>query len=151
LNAIFEYSDFYNNGFLAPSGTSIYTFNPQFVDIANHDYHLQSSSQGIDVGTEDDAPDTDFDGVPRLLLGGVDLGIYEYGIWWNGNISHDWHMAGNWSNGQVPTLTNSVTIPLPTFYQYYPKVNNNASIQRIYLNHLSKLEINATAVLNVLE
>jgi hypothetical protein len=40
--------------------------NPQFVDAANGDFHLQATSPAIDSANGDAAPATDFDGNPRV-------------------------------------------------------------------------------------
>jgi len=78
LNFDFEYSNFWNNGFAVPTGVNITSFNPEFVDSLNNDYHLTASSPCIDAGTSEGAPLTDFDGNPRPIGNGVDIGPYEY-------------------------------------------------------------------------
>ncbi len=78
LNFDFEYSLFYNNGFDAPAGTAIFTFEPGFVDLAANDYHLTATSQCIDTGTSEGAPQTDFDGNIRPFGNGWDIGAYEF-------------------------------------------------------------------------
>jgi hypothetical protein len=57
--------------------------NPLFFDPMNEDYHLQSASPCLNVGTNDapELPTTDKDGQPRiypLINGIVDMGAYEY-------------------------------------------------------------------------
>ncbi len=78
LNFEFEYSDFWNNGFDAPTGNNVFTFNPAFVDLPNFDYHLTETSPCIDAGTSEGAPLTDFDGNTRPIGNGWDIGAYEY-------------------------------------------------------------------------
>jgi hypothetical protein len=57
--------------------------DPLFADPNNGDYHLQSGSPAIDSGSSGQAPQTDFDGVPRPLDGNgdgvraMDMGAYE--------------------------------------------------------------------------
>jgi parallel beta-helix repeat protein len=62
---------------------------PSFVDPANLDYRLRAGSPGIDAGTSNGAPTTDFNGKPRVDVAGVpnrgggarpffDMGAYEF-------------------------------------------------------------------------
>ena len=62
------------------SGSGNIDFDPQFVDAANGDYHLQPGSPCIDSGTNDaprGLPATDIDGDPRVLCDVVDMGVDE--------------------------------------------------------------------------
>jgi hypothetical protein len=62
------------------SGTGIISgVNPLFVDYANNDFHLQSTSPAINAGTSTGAPATDIDGTTRPQGAAVDVGCYEYG------------------------------------------------------------------------
>ena len=72
-------SDFYNNGFSTPSGSNLIISNPQFTNLANADYHLQSGSPCIDAGTSSGVtlPSTDYEGNTRVQGGTVDVGAYE--------------------------------------------------------------------------
>ena len=57
------------------------TSNAQFVNYqqdGSGDYHLKSTSPAIDAGTPVGAPSTDFDGKPRPLDKGYDIGPYVY-------------------------------------------------------------------------
>jgi hypothetical protein len=65
------------------------SIDPQFVNPAGNDYHLQSTSPVIDVGsnTAPDLPDKDLDGNGRIGPGNpstcvaiVDMGTYEYAL-----------------------------------------------------------------------
>ena len=58
--------------------------DPMFVDAAGGDYHLQAGSPCIDAGTNEGAPNMDFDGNPRPIDGDgdniavVDMGAFEF-------------------------------------------------------------------------
>jgi len=70
----------------AASASNI-SVDPLFVNVANKNYHLQSSSPAIDAGTNNapDLPQQDLDGNQRIAgstagcTGIVDLGVYEAG------------------------------------------------------------------------
>ncbi len=92
-------SDFYSNGFATPAGTNLLSSNPQFVDLANADYHLTSSSPCINAGTSNGVtlPDTDYEGNTRVQGGTVDIGAFEtssssstnYALKFNGEATKD--------------------------------------------------------------
>ncbi len=150
LNIDISYSDFFNNGFSAPSGTAIMTFDPKFINISAHDYHLQSISQCIDNGIEMNAPLIDLDSVPRPLLHTIDLGAYEFGIYWIGKESNMWHTSGNWSNSTIPNSNDSVTIPPREYYKYHPEVNSDVDIKKLFLYDNSKMKIKSNVLFNVI-
>ncbi len=52
--------------------------DPQFVNAAGADFHLQNNSPAIDSGTGTNAPNDDFDGVSRPQNGAWDIGAFEY-------------------------------------------------------------------------
>ena len=147
LNINISYTDFYNNGFAAPAGINILTFNPLFVDISNHDYHLLSTSQCINKGDSVNMPAYDKDENPRPLMAKPDIGIYEYGIYWKGFKGNFWSNAANWSNNQVPNTTDSITIPSPQFYYNRPEIYNNTQVKKIYINKKGQLIIKNNATL----
>jgi len=124
--------------------------NPDFVDISSFppDLHLTNTSPAIETGTNNGLT-VDRDSIPRPLLATNDKGAYEFGIYWIGQISNDWHTAGNWSNNSVPTAMDDVTIPPPEFYKYYPEINTNAQINKIYLCGNSQLIIKSGINLNI--
>ncbi len=65
-----------NNG--APVADNINADDPRFVNVSADDFHLQSDSQCIDIGTANGAPATDFDGDVRPQGAGYDIGADEY-------------------------------------------------------------------------
>lgn len=72
-----EYNDLWNNPsgsyeMAAPPGAGNIALDPQFVDAANGDYHLQGGSPCIDAGTGTGAPMEDFEEDPRPLDGNLD-------------------------------------------------------------------------------
>ena len=53
--------------------------DPQLVDPAGDDFHLQAGSPAIDAGSSLGAPTIDFDGNPRPRPGGgFAIGAYEF-------------------------------------------------------------------------
>ena len=62
----------------AYSGMGNLSTDPQFVDAAGEDYHLAAWSPVIDAGTPYGAPDHDYDGDPRPLGYGFDMGYDEF-------------------------------------------------------------------------
>jgi hypothetical protein len=63
-----------------PQGFGNITKEPVFVDAANGDLRLQSTSPCIDAGNTVEAYGiTDLDGKPRVLGAAVDMGAYEFG------------------------------------------------------------------------
>ena len=124
--------------------------NPMFIDAPNDDYHLMSNSPCINAGT-DALSIKDYDGAPIPLLAAPDIGAYEYGIYWNGSVSHDWHTMGNWSSNIVPSTIDSVTIPSLDLYNFYPEVNSDAQVKKIYFHGDSKLIIKENMNFEVLE
>ncbi len=131
--------------------------NPMFKDAPSafedqnydFDFHLTNASPAIDYADTTKAPKMDFEGNPRALLNSDDDGAYEFGIYWNGKISNDWHTNGNWSNNLIPTATDSITIPAAANYNYYPKVNSNAQIKKLFMNGDGQLIIDQNAILNI--
>jgi hypothetical protein len=73
-----EYNDLWNNPggtYEMPTvtlGSGNIALDPQFVDVANGDYHLQADSPCIDTGTSTGAPMEDFEEDPRPLDGDMD-------------------------------------------------------------------------------
>ena len=133
-------------GFNALNGTDGYTItnniagNPQFIDEPNGDFHLSANSPCIDSGINALSL-YDFEGNPIPLQVKTDIGAYEYGIYWNGSISHYWSVAGNWSNNQVPDSNSCITIPEPQFYKYSPGIYNSTQIKSLFLKQDAIMKI----------
>jgi hypothetical protein len=58
-------------------GTDFVEGAPLFVSAGGGDFHVQAGSPAIDAGSSDDAPNDDFDGMPRPQGGGYDIGAFE--------------------------------------------------------------------------
>ncbi|MCX7003995.1 MAG: hypothetical protein NTV22_12100, partial [bacterium] len=61
-----------------PMGAGNITNDPQFVDVANNNFHLQMNSPCVDTGTNlaGMTLQRDLDGNPRIMYGRVDMGAY---------------------------------------------------------------------------
>lgn len=59
-------------------GNGNISLNPMFVDATIGDFRLQTGSPCIDMGTPDDAPETDIMAIVRSQGNGYDIGAYEY-------------------------------------------------------------------------
>ncbi len=129
---------FVNNDAFSPSGTGLagqclgqigfsgnISADPQFVNAAAGDFHLQSTSSAIDAGTNSapNLPQTDFAGNPRILDGNndcvsiVDMGAYELAKAANasfsiGSLTFPNQLIGSTSDRQRATLSNTGTISL---------------------------------------
>ncbi len=131
----------YNGAASCVYGADSVIEDPIFVDTLSFDFHLQDNSPAIEAGIYLDSISFDRDSVPRPLLAKPDIGAYEHGIYWIGQVNNDWNEPGNWSNNQVPSSTDKVTIPPPEYYKYRPEVNVNSQIKAIYINKNAKMLI----------
>jgi hypothetical protein len=62
-----------------PQGTGNITNEPNFLDLTNGDFHLQTNSPCINAGLNSAVVSpTDLDGNPRIVSGKVDMGAYEF-------------------------------------------------------------------------
>jgi PKD repeat protein len=62
-----------------PAGTGNFTNDPAFVNLAGDDFHLQTNSPCINSGNNAFVSVTnDLDGNPRIVVGTVDAGAYEF-------------------------------------------------------------------------
>lgn len=71
--AVIDYNCYHNRGGTALTGPGKYSIadDPKFVDVANHDFHLQTDSPCIDAGDPTDL-------VPPDGGSRIDIGAYEY-------------------------------------------------------------------------
>lgn len=66
------------SGAVYQSGDGVVNVDPLFVDPANNDFHLQSSSPVIDAGVNQGIPSLDYEGETRVSGTTVDMGADEY-------------------------------------------------------------------------
>jgi len=78
---------------------NLFGVDPKFANPAQGDFHLTASSPAIDVGSPQDAPSTDLEGVRRPQGAGYDIGAYEF------------------QQGDAPTFAD-----VPSTYWAYPYV-----------------------------
>lgn len=89
-------------------GTGNITNDPQFVDAAASDFHLQAASPCIDTGSNAFVrTDRDADGNPRIVNGRVDIGAYEYRgagspnlVWYVAPSGSDADPGTNWATAK---------------------------------------------------
>ena len=124
--------------------------NPEFITttVFPPDLHLTSTSPGIDSASNNGLV-MDRDSVPRPLLNGNDIGAFEYGTYWKGSMSHDWHTSSNWSNSMVPSSTDNITIPSSAFYNYFPEVSSNAQVNKLFVQGNGKIEVKPGVILTI--
>ena len=127
------------------SGTNS-TSNPQFTDIANDDYTLQSGSPAIDVASSTYAPSDDINDLTRPQGQADDLGAYEHANTWDGSSSTNWATASNWSENIVPVSGRSPVIVNVT---NDPDITTDVTLEDIIINSGAILDINSTGSLTL--
>ncbi|HKZ54032.1 MAG TPA: right-handed parallel beta-helix repeat-containing protein [Anaerolineales bacterium] len=88
--------------YIGPGNTqdhNLFGVDPKFANPAQGDFHLTASSPAIDVGSPQDTPSTDLEGVRRPQGAGYDIGAYEF------------------QQGDAPTFAD-----VPSTYWAYPYV-----------------------------
>jgi len=111
------------SGYSQDYGDDYIIANPEFVNVSEGDFHLQSDSPAIDNGSSVDAPSVDYDGNPRPIGAGYDIGAYEYlsgpvGLWHfdegegttavdsSGNGNNGTIIGANWTTGKIGSALN---------------------------------------------
>ena len=96
------------------NGTGNITNDPQFVNAAAGDYHLQPFSHCIDAGNNSYVQGaTDLQGHPRIFNGTVDLGAYErIPVWYVATSGSDSAVGTNWSTAKQ-TIQAAVDVAYP--------------------------------------
>ncbi|HQG31608.1 MAG TPA: Ig-like domain-containing protein [Deltaproteobacteria bacterium] len=74
------YSDIGQSGFENDADRHNISLDPRFADQSSGDLHLQDGSPCIDAGSSSapSLPETDFDGMPRIVGRAADMGAFEY-------------------------------------------------------------------------
>jgi len=104
-----------------PVGTNYVIGDPLFYVTIAGDFHIQSTSPAIDVGSSVNAPDFDFDGNPRPQGAGYDIGAYEY---------------------VNPVAIYENIKQSPNLLSIYPNPTNNATTIYFIISEDSKIELN---------
>lgn len=71
-----DHNLFYGTG--NPLGSDYVIGDPLFINPSNADFHLRANSPAINVGTSNEAPNFDFDGIARPRGIHFDIGMFEY-------------------------------------------------------------------------
>jgi len=116
--------------------------DPLFVNGPTGDFHLTGISPCVDTG--DPAADTtgfnfDIEGNPRILQKQIDMGAYEFGVYWTGAVSTDWSDPDNWSNGQVPGSSSTICITVDC--SNFPVISTNTQIQELWLQEGADFDV----------
>ena len=130
-----------NNGIL---------IDPLFENNVGDNYRLSNISPCIDRGDTlfiTTMPQFDLDGAPRLLQSRTDMGAFEFGVYWKGLMSEDWHTATNWSNNLVPD-TNTV-ISIVEGYSFAPTIYGPAYCSALYNSANAILTIKSSGELRI--
>jgi len=77
-NLIYPFRNNTNGQCVETKGINYVEASPLFVNDASADFHLLFGSPAINAGSSIDAPGIDFDGNPRPIGEGYDIGAYEY-------------------------------------------------------------------------
>jgi len=102
-----------------------------FTDPSNFNLHLRETSNAIDNGTSVGAPSDDFDGNPRPIGNGYDMGAYEY----QGPVG----VFGVGSEGRIPNTS--------VLFQNYPNPFNSSTTFRYILNEAAFVRLNIYDIL----
>ena len=67
---------------------------------------------------------------------------------WNGNVSDEWHVGGNWSSGSAPGPTSAVTIPstLAAGKPWPRLTNDDVTVGSLALNNGSQMNVNGRKI-----
>jgi len=103
-----------------PMGAGNITNDPQFVNAASNDFHLQMNSPCVDTGTNLAwlATQRDLDGNPRSMYGCVDMGAYETYRWMTLTVQSD-APSNDVTIACAPAATNGVSSAATPFALVY--------------------------------
>jgi hypothetical protein len=68
---------------------------------------------------------------------------------WTGNTNTNWNNAGNWSDGNLPSIGNNAIIPSSPFGGNFPTVNNNVELNQLNVQTGATLIVNGGFTLTV--
>jgi len=124
--------------------------DPNCIDPTLRNYRLYGNSVCVDAGDPtvySSAHPYDLDGHPRIMEARIDIGAYEFGIFWEGDVNSNWHLPANWSNNSVPDLLSTVNI-WPD-YVNPPVISSNAQCKDLILWDGTTVEVTGGAMLTV--
>jgi len=116
--------------------------DPLCIDPSTENYHVYDNSVCIDAGDPtayNASYPYDLDGHPRVIDSRIDIGAYEFAIYWEGNINSNWHLPANWINNAFPDQNSDVHI-WPDYVNLLV-ISSNAQVNSLKLWNGTDVEV----------